>query len=195
MKTRRTMKTIMCLCIMAGILLSCGKDEDVGPSSNFLPRSVAVYFQLRDAETKKDLFSINDHYQISSVKLYNNRITDTPWQDTIWHNRRKDTTFFMIPAFKLLSTGGNLLVPRIWILQLTETDFDTVEVAYSATSEYVKELEGVFHSPYSIRLDQLQVFYNGELINNWDLTDDEELRQRILGSEDPPINVIYKKPD
>jgi hypothetical protein len=181
--------------MMVGVFFSCRQEDAVGLSSSHLPKTVGVYFQLRDAETKNDLFSISDHYQISSVKLYNNRITDTPWQDTVWHNLRKDTTFFRIPAFKLLSTGGNLLLPRIWILQLTETDFDTVEVAYSATSEYVKELEGVFHSPYTTRLDRLQVFYNGDLINDWNLKDNEDLRQRILGTDNPPINVIYKKPE
>lgn len=187
------MKTIMCLCMMAGLLFSCGEDDAVGPASNFLPKTVGIYFQLKDSETNRDLFLNNDSYHINSVANYGNDISDMPIQDAIWHEQQGDSTILRV-SFKLIYFGDNATLSN-HILHLSNVDYDTLTIAYSASREYVKELEGLFNSPYSTRLDRLQVFYNGELINDWYLKDDEDLRQRILGTDNPPINVIYKKPE
>ena len=177
--------------MIIGVLFSCRQEDQVRPSSS-LPAHLYTYFQIVDFETKEDLFFTNNQYHIDSVKLYNNRISDEPWQDNIWHEQRGDTTVLMVSNI-LLGTHGKKYVPRIWILQLSEEDYDTVKVAYSATSEYRDEWVETFPDPYDLHVNKVWVYYNDTLINDWYLKDNEELRQRILGSEDPLINVIYKK--
>jgi hypothetical protein len=196
MKTRRTMKTIFCSCMMAGILLSCGKDEAVGPASNFLPKTVGVYFQLRDANNKMDLFNSNELYTIESLKVYRYNRNNKLYEDTVTRYEQREDKIILRTSFGLIYLGGaeNSYNPRIdYLFRFNETDHDTLTIVPTISRVYLEKLEGVFNSPYSTRLDRLQVFYNGELINDWNLKDDEELRSRILGSDDPPINVIYKK--
>ena len=181
------MRTLVCLCAVVMMLLSCRQEDVVVPSTS-LPKSLEIKFQLRDAGTDKDLFLTNNNYRINSVSVYGNRIEGIPWQDTIWYQQRADSTILTVST--VIMGTRNQVLSEDHILQLTEEDYDTVTVAYIADGRYQEEFEGVLPDPYTITLNKLWVYYNGELIDERDLVDSEELRERTLLGR--IVNVIYK---
>ena len=182
------MKTLIYLCALVVLLLSCRQEDTAAPSTE-LPKHLVIKFQLRDAGTDRDLFLTNDNYRINSVSVYANSIEGAPWYDTVRYQQRTDSTILNVSTV-IIGTQNRVRSSDI-ILHLTEEDYDTITVAYTADTRYEEEYEGVLSNPYITTLNKVWVSYNGNLIDERDLVDDEELREATLSEN--IVNVIYKK--
>ena len=173
------MKTLVIIYIMALLATGCEQGDPVAPSAN-LPLGIGVAFQIINSNTGKDLFVGSDTYDADDIVIHVEHIGETPWRDSIRHEQRGDSTILILPQ-SIIRTEESYS----YILRLTASDYDTVQIYTKADIE----IDSVGRHYADLR--KLRIHYNGTFIEERNFTEENYplLIETIRGDA---INTFYK---
>ena len=175
------MKTLAISCMMALLMTGCEQGDPVAPSAN-LPLGIGVAFQIINSDTGKDLFLDKDTYNVDDIEIHINYVEETPWRDSIRHEQRGDSTILILPQ-SIIRTEETYS----YILRLTASDYDTVDIYTKADIE----IDSV--GRHYADLKKIRIHYNGNFIEERNFTgnadEDSLLLETIRGDI---TNTFYK---